>query len=201
MGLREKHKKQRRRAILDAAKGLFVKRGYSATAMQEIAARAEVGVGTVYNYFGSKQRLMLAVVREDAESFFESPVPECKGPLDASYEYLCSVVDFTLGYGRDLVRELLTASIAEAHSEMGVEMMAMDWRFVGKLTELFQNQLRSGRLVPDADPSRLAWICYSLLMTELMLLTFDRDRTEKLLKDSLRESLKTVLRVNLKGNG
>ncbi|MBD3370905.1 TetR family transcriptional regulator [Candidatus Fermentibacteria bacterium] len=201
MGLREKHKKQRRRGILAAAKQLFVHNGYAATSMQGIAARSDVSVGTLYNYFSSKQRLMLAVVREDAESLYESPMPTGKDPFDAVYEYLCRVVDFTLGYGRDLVRELVIASIAEAHSEMGVEMMEMDWRFVGKLTELFQNQRRSGSLLPGADSSRLAWICYSLLMTELILLTFDPHRTEKLLKDSLRESVKTVLRGNLKGNG
>jgi len=50
--------------ILDAALKTFVKRGYPATKVAEIAAEAGVAEGTLYNYFQSKEDLLLALFDE-----------------------------------------------------------------------------------------------------------------------------------------
>lgn len=47
-----------------AALELFVEKGYAATRLEEIAARAGVSKGTLYLYFASKEELFKAVVRE-----------------------------------------------------------------------------------------------------------------------------------------
>lgn len=47
-------------AILDAAERLFVRYGFKKTTMDEIAAEAGVGKGTIYSYFRSKEELLLA---------------------------------------------------------------------------------------------------------------------------------------------
>jgi len=51
-------------AILDAALRTFVKRGYSETKVAEIASEAGVAEGTLYNYFQSKEELLLALFDE-----------------------------------------------------------------------------------------------------------------------------------------
>jgi TetR/AcrR family transcriptional regulator, repressor of fatR-cypB operon len=56
-------KADRRREILDAALGLFVERGFHGTAVPEIAARAGVGLGTIYRYFESKDQLVNELYR------------------------------------------------------------------------------------------------------------------------------------------
>jgi AcrR family transcriptional regulator len=201
MGLREKHKKRRRRIILDAAKRLFVRRGYGATTMQEIAASADVGVGTVYNYFGSKQRLMLAVVGRDAASFYDKPLVIDKSPLEAAYAYVCETMEFILSYGRELVREIMTATTSEKHAGESDKLTEVDWRSVSKLTEMFEHFDRSGGLASDVEPAKLAWICYSIMMTELMLFAFDSHRSEHELKKSVRASLEVALRGNTIGSG
>lgn len=53
---------RRRRVIIDAAVELFVARDPSAVSMEEIAARAGVARGTVYNHFGTKQQLYQQVL-------------------------------------------------------------------------------------------------------------------------------------------
>lgn len=57
----------RRRSILDAAAGLFARRGYHATSMRDIAAAAEMLPGSVYYHFASKETLLLAVYSEGVE--------------------------------------------------------------------------------------------------------------------------------------
>ncbi|MEU8247388.1 TetR/AcrR family transcriptional regulator [Nonomuraea sp. NPDC048916] len=58
-GLRERKKGQTRRRISEVAIGLFVKRGFEHVTIAEVAAAAEVSVNTIYNYFESKEDLVL----------------------------------------------------------------------------------------------------------------------------------------------
>ncbi|MCG2721283.1 MAG: TetR family transcriptional regulator [Thermodesulfovibrionales bacterium] len=57
-------KSYKRTLILDAAMKTFVKRGYSDTRVSEIAAEAKVAEGTLYNYFPSKEEILLALFDE-----------------------------------------------------------------------------------------------------------------------------------------
>jgi AcrR family transcriptional regulator len=63
-----------RRAILDAARELFVTHGYTASTIAEIAARAEVAVDTIYATIGRKPALMRELV-ESAISGTDHAVP------------------------------------------------------------------------------------------------------------------------------
>ncbi len=51
---------KRERLVLAAAE-VFAAKGYSGTRVADIAVRAEVGKGTVYEYFSSKEELLFAV--------------------------------------------------------------------------------------------------------------------------------------------
>ncbi len=62
---RERRKDERPAELLDAALALFVEKGYAATRMEEVAARAGVSKGTVFLYFPSKLELFKQVVRRN----------------------------------------------------------------------------------------------------------------------------------------
>ncbi|MDO8279019.1 MAG: TetR/AcrR family transcriptional regulator, partial [Burkholderiaceae bacterium] len=61
---RERRKEARPGELLDAALALFVEKGFAATRVEEVAARAGVSKGTLFLYFASKEELFKAVVRE-----------------------------------------------------------------------------------------------------------------------------------------
>jgi AcrR family transcriptional regulator len=61
-GLRAKQKAHRRDLIEQAASQLFVERSFATTTIEDIAERAVVSPATVYNYYGSKNELLLALV-------------------------------------------------------------------------------------------------------------------------------------------
>lgn len=58
-GLRERKKRQTRQRISEVAIGLFVERGFDRVTIAEVAAAAEVSVNTLYNYYESKEDLVL----------------------------------------------------------------------------------------------------------------------------------------------
>lgn len=60
----ERRKDARPQELLAAALDLFVERGYAATRLDDVAARAGVSKGTLYLYFTNKEELFKAVVRE-----------------------------------------------------------------------------------------------------------------------------------------
>jgi TetR/AcrR family transcriptional repressor of mexJK operon len=55
------------RQILEGAKSVFLERGYEGTSVEEIARRAQVSKGTIYNYFPDKQTLFAAVVHGECQ--------------------------------------------------------------------------------------------------------------------------------------
>ncbi|MFQ6325294.1 TetR/AcrR family transcriptional regulator [Nocardia sp. CWNU-33] len=56
--LRDRKRDRTRRALLEAAVELFENRGYEETTVADIAAVAEVGTRTFFNYFASKEELL-----------------------------------------------------------------------------------------------------------------------------------------------
>ena len=63
IGVREKKKLQARQAILDAAAHEFKSRGFMNTSVSDIMRESNYGVGTFYNYFGSKEEILMELVK------------------------------------------------------------------------------------------------------------------------------------------
>ncbi|MDH3708042.1 MAG: TetR family transcriptional regulator [Acidimicrobiia bacterium] len=66
--LTERQAERRRRVVL-AGIDLASEGGYDAVQMREVAARAEVALGTIYHYFSSKDHLMAAAMLDWIEQF------------------------------------------------------------------------------------------------------------------------------------
>jgi len=64
VGIREKRKKDTRARILDAAATLFSEHGIAAVTVDDIASAADVGKGTIYNYFTAKEDIATAFLIE-----------------------------------------------------------------------------------------------------------------------------------------
>ncbi len=64
---REKEKKYRKQTILESAKRLFFKQGFSATTMNQIAEASELSKGTLYLYFQNKEELYISLLVEGME--------------------------------------------------------------------------------------------------------------------------------------
>ena len=65
MSLREKKKLETRERIRAAAADLFTRRGYAAATMRQIAKRAHVGLGTLFNYAEDKRDLVFLIFNEE----------------------------------------------------------------------------------------------------------------------------------------
>ena len=67
MGRRERKKLQSKQTIMAAAVKKFMLKGVRETSIADIMSEAELGIGTFYNYFESKESLLLCLLEQIVE--------------------------------------------------------------------------------------------------------------------------------------
>jgi AcrR family transcriptional regulator len=79
VGVKERQEREREattRAILDAARELFVAEGYQNVSIRKIAEKIEYSPAAIYSYFASKDDIFLALAEEGFRLLFQS-ADEC----------------------------------------------------------------------------------------------------------------------------
>jgi len=173
-GLRNRKKQDTRHRILTAAAELFASVGLEATTVEEIAATANVSVGTVYNYFGTKNALLLAGVEEDTQAMVELGAEVLRrpgtNPVKAVQRLLgVYIVDF-ISWDRALLREVTGAMFQRSSDQaMAVELVRLDELLLEQLVDLLSGFRDRGRIAPDVTPLDAGLLLYSALMMQLFM--------------------------------
>ncbi len=90
-----------RAALVEAALAAFLADGFAATRMDDVAARAGLGKGTIYLHFSDKAALFADVVREVVEGTVRGRRPPRPRPNEPTRDFLVRIVPPVL---RDLER-------------------------------------------------------------------------------------------------
>jgi AcrR family transcriptional regulator len=72
--------RQRVAELLQAAAAVIQERGFEATKMAEIAARADAKIGSLYRFFPNKDAVAEALMRQYAEALQRSTTPSMRPP-------------------------------------------------------------------------------------------------------------------------
>lgn len=73
----------RRKQIMDAALELFASEGYNHCSISQLAKHAGIAKGLMYNYFKSKEALLLAIINDGLGAIMNMIDPNQDGALDA----------------------------------------------------------------------------------------------------------------------
>jgi AcrR family transcriptional regulator len=116
--------KQRVAALMDAGAELFAEKGYEAATMTEIASRAGAAIGSLYQFFPSKEALAEALFNRFAEraaaafARVEELAPGC-----SARELADLFIDYKLAQGTDrdaaIALSSLVAGIVERRKPLG----------------------------------------------------------------------------------
>jgi AcrR family transcriptional regulator len=107
MGIKERHERDReavRRAILDAARDLFVSEGYGNVSIRKIAERIEYSPAAIYGYFPSKDDIFFALAEEGFRLLGDPGDParlerlQALPPLDRVRESFWQLYEFGLNH-------------------------------------------------------------------------------------------------------
>ncbi len=148
----------KRRAIVDAALEVFLASGFD-VGIDVIAQRADVSKVTIYNHFGNKRDLFLAVVHDALEEALETPRLAMQKSLAESGDLREALVQTARGWvagmahPRVLALRTLVAGEADRFPELGAAWKANG---PGPTSELLATEFREradrGELdIPDID--------------------------------------------------
>ncbi len=167
MGLRERHRERRRKEILLAAETLFKRQTYEGTGQEEIASRAEVSPGTLYNYFPSKADLLLAIVVSADEACVEESRAIIESPPQDPVAALTKVASLASAHSiqhldKKIWRHVLAAIFTNSQSEFGQRYAITTGRLRQVMVDMLTQLQEKRRLGPDFDPVEVGYYLHSL---------------------------------------
>jgi len=135
-----------RERLIDAAKAAFAQTGPDAS-LEEVARRAEVGIGTLYRHFPTREAVVKAVYRRELEQLVDAAerLLAERTPLEALRAWLRLSVDY-LATKRVIAQALnATPTGTTLYKSGGPAMQAAIERLVSAA-------LASGEVRPDVQP-------------------------------------------------
>lgn len=151
-GLRERKAAATRQALFDAAIRLFTAHGFEAPTVDDIAAAAEVGKGTFYNYFASKEEILVVhMIAAEAELGRRiAKLADGKGPLEA---ILLNVIraQLRIKKPRFAFHRIFLATLVRGGPELLPHLIRMQACVDPPLTALFERVKARGLVRADAD--------------------------------------------------
>lgn len=196
-GLRHRQKRERERRIVKAAERLFAKKGFAEVAMEDVAARAGLAVGTIYNYFPSKSALLLAIVRRESESLLargrkilDDPPDDPVAAATAFTEIFLE--DFTRE-DRRLWRELFGAAIADP-AVVGKRLFEGDAQLVSQLASLLEQYRGNGVLASDIEPLPAATVLYGVCFTWMTAYLMNDQISDEMVRKEIRRGTAIAMR-------
>lgn len=154
-----------RRALLDAARALFVARGYADTSTPDVVAAAGVTRGALYHHFADKRELFRHVLEAEAEAVREAILAAAPADLPARASLLRGAeayLDSMTVPGR--TRLLLIDAPAVLGAQ---EALAIDQANAGSTLEQGLTEALAGTDVDIAPLARLLSACFDRAALEI----------------------------------
>jgi AcrR family transcriptional regulator len=155
--LRQRKKLATREAILRAAVDAFSERGFERPTIEQIAAAAGVGKGTVYNYFATKEDILVAYMTEQ-EARVQARVrayAERDGPLARTLARFLHY-QFRLKEPHHRFTQVLLAQLILRGPALQPYIARMQEHIDLPLVQLFTRLQERGLVRPDLDVAGLA---------------------------------------------
>jgi AcrR family transcriptional regulator len=146
--------------VLSAARRLFARKGYQRSTMVEIAAAAELALGTLYQLFPSKEAILCQLLEDYMDGLF-ARVRDAVSSTDDARRQLEHIVRTQLAFSRenaDVLRLYLSGWIGyefTVRRQFGERIDTKYEQYLGLVTAVFRRGGRAGTLV-SAPPRRLA---------------------------------------------
>jgi AcrR family transcriptional regulator len=171
-GLRERQKADRRRRIEAAAKAVFHEKGYDAATTREIAARAEVSIGTLFAYARDKRDLLTMVYRDELHALTESTyasVPPQAPVLDQlihMFEPRYAYWSSDTALARHALRETFAATYPIDGDANAATADAPEHFLLLKLVALIRAGQRDRRIKANDGPELIARVVLDIYLSE-----------------------------------
>ena len=158
VGLREQNRLDKLARIRVAAKELFTEQGFERATTRDIARRAHVGLGTLFNYADDKRDLVFLIFNEELDRITDrgfdaaNPRHTLVGQLTAAF----SVFYRAFAENPTLSRALLQELTFYSRGRLADDFQRSRRRTIGRIEQLVSQAQRARQLRRSADPALVA---------------------------------------------
>ncbi len=165
---KEREKKMRRKAILNAAKKVFAAKGFSGATIENIAEQAEYSPATIYLYFKNKDELHASLSLQMLDIIAERVENVChRKDLGIEEKIKALPLAFYEVYERDplnllhVLRYQSSDALEGLSPELASEIRSKAGQYVRAISNLFEEGIRKG-LFNEHHPVAIADIVWAL---------------------------------------
>jgi AcrR family transcriptional regulator len=168
-GLRERKKLETRERIRAAAAELFTRNGYGAATMRQIARRAHVGLGTLFNYAEDKRDLVFLIFNEELNAVTDVALaaPRAGQPLVEQLLAVCAVHYRWLATKVALARILLQELTFYSTGKQAATFHGIRQRLIDGIAALVREAQKSGEVRSGESPDVVARLIFFLYSASL----------------------------------
>lgn len=150
--------------IVEAMRASVGKRGAAGSTFDVVAREAGVSRGLLHYYFGSKERLMVEVVRSDCDARVAA-LEENLATATSADEFVAFLVQTLEAFlsdepGQALLYEMLSAS--RRSEEIRAELAELYRRWRAQLADALRDKQQEGVVSLDAEPEAVAALLFAL---------------------------------------
>lgn len=164
--LKERVQAVYREAILDGAEAVFTRHGLQDVKMAAIAAQVGASVGTLYNYFSSKDEVFAALISRGRERFFdaaESKLRDVEDPVAQLRVLAATVFEFVHEHGALFNLYLRSGGDVAAELAGDAEARRSRERFQALVSDILERGVRQGGIRKDIPVATLTLMLGALL--------------------------------------
>jgi AcrR family transcriptional regulator len=206
MGLlerREKEKDNRRMLILKSARTLFFAKGFKNVTVDKIAKYSELGKGSIYLYFNSKEEIYAQILLQDIDKFHQqafSLFKKKKTVSDSLFEFSSFYADFFLN-DPELFRILMTfmlhtdqMNLSEKQNKNIIGTMRKTIDMIGNI---FQFGIDSKELPSNTDIKYNQFALWGMLNGIITLHIFSGLESKR--RERIHSMIESTLQIYIKG--
>jgi AcrR family transcriptional regulator len=160
-----------RLAIEDAAMELFLQQGYHATSMRQIADKARLRVGGIYNHFSSKEEIFQGIIidKHPYRQILPAVLAADGKSAEEFYRNAAHIVISEMGKRREFVN-LMFIELVEFKGKHGAALLK---EIVPKILPVFERVIKSRKSLRVTNPALLmrsfVGLVLSYLITEMVI--------------------------------
>ena len=206
MGLLERRGKEkdgRRKLILKSARSLFLEKGFNNVTVDEIAKFSELGKGSIYLYFNSKEEIYAQVLLNDIEKFNQQTsglFNKKKSAADLLVEFSYAYADFFLNDSelfRILMIYMLQPDQMNLSEELNPQIIKANNKSIDVFGKILELGLESKELPANINSKQNQYAIWGLLNGIISLYLFSGLKVKR--KEKIRTTIKSALEVFIKG--
>jgi AcrR family transcriptional regulator len=192
-------KAETKQCIIEEAQKLFIEQGFEKTKTKTIAKNCNIAEGTLFNYFKSKDELLIAVFETMAE-------PDENQNEQASYQPLNYFIELALfpvrkmrKFPKNILTDLMliTLKFAKKKPKLFNKLVEMDYKYIDQMTKKLVQVFHFNDDTLSAK--EFAEMIYSVVATEFIIYLYDEAATYDALEVKAIKKLNLLFKPYLQG--